>query len=66
MDNDFYVIANGTTRLFHVSHWVYSAYEIKTMLRNIGFEAVKIYGSLTGTAYDQTASRLIAVAQKGR
>jgi hypothetical protein len=34
------------------------------MLNDAGFRAIKIYGNLEGAPYDQTAERLIAVAQK--
>jgi SAM-dependent methyltransferase len=43
---------------------LYSAAELTALLRDVGFEAVKIYGALSGIPYDHNARRLIAVATK--
>jgi len=38
--------------------------ELKNMLKGVGFSRIKIYGDLEGSNYDESASRLIAVAKK--
>jgi len=43
---------------------LYSAAELSAILRGVGFRDVQIYGDLSGTPYDQTAKRLVAVARK--
>jgi hypothetical protein len=45
-----------------LEHRVYSAAELKALLRAEGFGEVRICGDLTGAAYDTEAKRLIAVA----
>ena len=45
-------------------HFVYSAIEMKAMLKQAGFEDIRIYGSFEGDDYDLESERLIAVAQK--
>jgi len=43
---------------------LYSAMEITSLLKQCGFTDVNIYGSLEGIEYDQSAKRLVVVAQK--
>lgn len=43
---------------------LYSGAELTGLLGNAGFSAVRLYGSLAGSPYDQTAQRLVAVASK--
>jgi len=38
--------------------------ELKNMLRDVGFSRIKIYGDLEKSSYDESASRLIAIAKK--
>ncbi|MCK5115212.1 MAG: class I SAM-dependent methyltransferase [Candidatus Aegiribacteria sp.] len=44
------------------SHWVYSATELKNMLRDTGFSNVEVYGDLEGAPYNSESGRLIAVS----
>jgi SAM-dependent methyltransferase len=44
-------------------HNLYSGMELKGMLERAGFPSVELFGSLTGTPYDATATRLIALAR---
>src|SRR5262249_38936735 len=41
---------------------LYSDQEIRSLLRNVGFREVEIFGSLRGTPYDANAERLVVVA----
>jgi len=46
------------------SHRLYSAAELKELLKQCGFGQIDIYGGLAGQPYDQNAKRLVVVAQK--
>ena len=43
---------------------IYSGAELRGLLLEAGFSAVKLYGSLAGTPYDQDAQQLVVVAAK--
>lgn len=43
---------------------LYSGAELESLLREVGFREVSLYGSLGATPYDQNAQRLVAVATK--
>ena len=43
---------------------LYSGVELESLLREVGFQEVGLYGSLGATPYDQNAERLVAVASK--
>lgn len=45
-------------------HRIYSAAELKALLMGEGFGEVRVFGGLDGAAYDQNATRLVAVARK--
>jgi SAM-dependent methyltransferase len=45
---------------------LYSGRELADLLKQAGFEKVKLFGSLQGIPYDLNAQRLVAVAQKQR
>jgi SAM-dependent methyltransferase len=64
IENEWIVVRNGraSTFTFHLN--LYSGQELRESLERAGFSNVKLYGSLNGTAYDQAAARLIAIAQK--
>ena len=47
-----------------ISLRLYSASELIALLKDCGFSAVDIYGSLTGDPYDHKAQRLVAAARK--
>lgn len=49
---------------FKVSHWIYSAVELSTMLKECGFSSVDVYGDIEGASYDHKARRLVTVAHK--
>ncbi len=64
MENRWIILRNGEKHEYLVSHWIYSARELTTMLKESGFSQVEIYGDLEGAPYNQTAKRLIALARK--
>ncbi|HRZ56492.1 MAG TPA: hypothetical protein P5525_13665 [Candidatus Paceibacterota bacterium] len=43
---------------------IYSGQELRDRLEQAGFADVQLFGSFDGTAYDQNAQRLIAVARR--
>jgi SAM-dependent methyltransferase len=60
-----WILLDGSDRHeYEVSHWIYSATEISKLLQETGFERVLIYGDLAGAPYDNSARRLVSVAQK--
>jgi hypothetical protein len=60
------MIKDGKMDEFRVSHRLYSAAELAALLSDCGFDAIAVYGDLTGAPYDHTAKRLILVAHKGK
>ncbi|OHB58537.1 MAG: hypothetical protein A2Y07_05025 [Planctomycetes bacterium GWF2_50_10] len=55
---------NGQVHSYASGHRLYSAAELKEALFRAGFANVKFYGNFAGGAYDETASHMVAVAQK--
>jgi SAM-dependent methyltransferase len=64
IENRWLVIDGSDRYEVEVSHWIYSATEIATLLREAGFQRVWIHGNLAGSPYDHAARRLVCVAQK--
>ncbi|MBZ0299659.1 MAG: class I SAM-dependent methyltransferase [Anaerolineae bacterium] len=64
IENCWILITNGNQRKFALAHRLYGASDLKNILVQAGFTGIRIYGSLSGTPYDQTAQRLVAVAHK--
>ena len=63
MQNRWILIRDGTVQETNVSHWIYSAAELASLLTSSGFARVDIYGDLEGASYDQAARQLVAVAR---
>ena len=60
-----WIVLQGTNRVEHrVTVRSYSAVELSALLFDCGFPTVRVYGSLDGTEYDQSAQRLVVVGQK--
>ena len=64
MENTWTLVVDGDAREFDVSHRLYSAYELKTLLQDVGFGEVSTYGTLDADPYDHEAERLLVVARK--
>lgn len=64
MDSKWIIIDGAKKYEYNLSHWIYSAAELKEMLKKTGFNSVKIYGSFDGSPYDHNAQRLVAVGNK--
>ncbi|MFQ5831872.1 MAG: class I SAM-dependent methyltransferase [Candidatus Thorarchaeota archaeon] len=55
----------GKVSEWSVSHWIYSAAEMKMMLKSVGLDILGVYGSLEGDPYDHEANRLVVIGRKG-
>ncbi|MFC6954335.1 class I SAM-dependent methyltransferase [Halorubellus litoreus] len=64
MENSWRLVVDGDVREYDVSHRLYSAYELTSLLERVGFETVNAYGTLDADAYDHEAERLLVVAEK--
>jgi len=64
IENKWTMIRKGRMRTHDISHRLYSAAELRTLLKQVGFAHVKVFGSLDGKPYDQDAQRLVLVARK--
>lgn len=58
------LISPEERRELDLGHWLYSAAELRGMLREAGFSEIAFYGDLAGRPYDREAGRLVAVARK--
>ncbi len=57
------LIKKDRTLRFELEHNLYSGQEMVALLRKAGFSDVQIFGSLAGTPYDSSATRLVARAR---
>ena len=64
IENLWTLIRKGRMKTFRVAHRLYSAVELKALLRRAGFDKVKACGQLDGARYDENAIRLVLVAKK--
>lgn len=64
MENRWIIIKDDKRTEFKVTHRLYAATEMASLLTGCGFKSVDIYGDLAGSIYDHTARRMVAVAQK--
>jgi SAM-dependent methyltransferase len=59
------LLKDGDRQDFHISHRLYSAAELASLLEGCGFGNLEVYGDVEGGPYDHTAQRLLVVARKG-
>lgn len=65
MQNTWILLAkDGTRHEWNVTHYLYSAVELKSLLRSAGFTDVRAYGGLDGSIYNNTSRRLAVVGVK--
>ena len=62
--NEWILVRDNQAYRWEYEHFVYSAEELTSMLKEAGFKSIEIYGSLTKDDYDLAAERLVAVARK--
>ena len=63
VDNRLVFLAEGRREEFVLSHRLYSAAELASLLTETGFAETSTYGALSGSPYDDAAERLVAVAR---
>jgi SAM-dependent methyltransferase len=64
IDNRWIIVKDGKQHEHRFSLRLYSAAQLNELLKRCGFGQVEVYGDLSGSAYDQTAKRLVVVAHK--
>ena len=64
VENDWRLLGSGQVRTFRFRHWVYSAAELRELVRAAGFVAVDVFGGLDGSPYGVEASRLVIRARR--
>ncbi len=64
MENRWILFKDNTRTELRLSHRIYSAVELASLLTECGFAHVDAYGDLEGGAYDHLARRLVVVARK--
>ena len=57
------LVKDEHARRFEFEHNLYSGQELAALLERAGFADVQLFGSLEGTPYDGTATRLVALAR---
>lgn len=55
---------DGERREFCMRHRLYSAFELREMVADAGFEDPEVYGGFDGRPYDHSSRRLVVVAEK--
>ena len=64
INSEWILIGGNGVQRFQYSVRIYSGRELRDLLREAGFEDVRLYGDLAGRPYGPSASRLIALARK--
>jgi SAM-dependent methyltransferase len=64
LENRWLLIRKGRAREFRFYLRIYSAVELRNLLRRAGFARVDVYGGVDGTPYDHTSRWLVAVGRK--
>lgn len=62
--NRWIIIKDGERTDLDLSHRLYSATELKTMMSEVGFQNISVYGDYEGSDYDNDALRMVMVARK--
>lgn len=63
VDNRLILISGDRRQEFVLSHRLYSAAELRSLLGDSGFASVHFFGGLDGSPYGSAAERLVAVAR---
>ena len=64
LENRWLLLDGTATREYRWLLRTYSGSELAGLLREAGFATVRLFGSLAGSAYDDQAIRLVALATK--
>jgi SAM-dependent methyltransferase len=63
LDNHWLIVNGERVRRFDFDFHLYTARELRAAMEQAGFSSIRMFGSLAGTPYDATATRLVAVAK---
>jgi len=63
LENTWTIVRDGVVEAHTFGTRLYSAAELGTLLREVGFASAEPYGSLEGAPYDHEAQRLVVVAR---
>jgi SAM-dependent methyltransferase len=63
LENTWRIVRDGVVHEHRFGNRLYSGVELATLLRDVGFAAVELFGGLAGAPYDHEAERLVAVAR---
>jgi SAM-dependent methyltransferase len=61
---EWMLIRDERIKTYQFHHTVYSGQELVDRLHETGFTGIRLFGGLTGRAYDRDANRLVAIADK--
>ncbi len=64
MENRWLLVRDGQVHEQRLGHRLYSASELKALLRSVGFSEARAFGSLAGDPYDHQARRLVILATR--
>ena len=64
MENRWIILSDNNRTELDLSHRIYSAVELTSLLAGCGFTHLDAHGDLQGSAYDHLARRLVIVAHK--
>ena len=64
IENRWIMFKDNSRTELRLSHRIYSAIELTSLLTECGFVHADVYGDLAGSVYDQAAKRLVVVAHK--
>ena len=63
-NSEWVYIKGNKAHKFQMRFNLYSGAELRTLLKQVGFSNVNVYGDLKGNAYNQQAKRLVVLAEK--
>lgn len=64
IESRWVILQGDSRREIRFTLRLYSAAELSAILRGVGFRTIEVYGDLSGSAFDHSAKRLVAVARK--
>jgi SAM-dependent methyltransferase len=64
MENTWILLRGSERKSYTLSHRLYAGTELASLLQQAGFTSVALFGGLEGIPYNQSARRLVAVAEQ--
>ncbi|HNS19338.1 MAG TPA: class I SAM-dependent methyltransferase [Sedimentisphaerales bacterium] len=63
IESRWVMVKDGRQQEWLFSHRIYAATELRGLVESCGFQDVAVYGSLSGTPYDEKAERLVVAGR---